>query len=455
VSQKFNLTCPLCEFLDDDSAPSRAFYIDGPAGTGKTFLYKTLLAKFRMEGKIALATASSGIAAILLPGGRTAHSRFKYPQKILPNSTCNIGYRTHLAELLRAAALIVYDEAPMHHRYFIEALDRTLRDLMKVDKPFGGKLIVFGGDFRQCAPVVRNGSEADIINGCLKKSPLWRDIETLSLAINMRLHDSHDNIFYHNFLMNVGGNNFIRTTNENQVTLPERICVRDEDELIGHVFPNLSENFTNPSYFSERCIVCPKHKECQDVNSKLLERTPGQVLSFFSHDVLIDTDNPGQYPIDLLHTLEPASYPPHELKLKLFCPIILLRNLAPQEGLCNGTRLICLGIHDNLLRAVIATGSFAGKIVHIPRITLHPNDDEPIRFKRSQFPVKLAYAMTINKCQGQTLTYVGVHLSVDTFAHGQLYVALSRVTSIENIKVLPPNAPLNVVNLIVYDEFIR
>ena len=96
-----------------------------------------------------------GIAATLLDGGRTFHSRFKAPLQLTATSTCNVPVQSPLADLIRRAQLIVWDEAPMAHRHLLEALDRTLRDIMMDDQPFGGKVLVLGGDFRQILPVVR------------------------------------------------------------------------------------------------------------------------------------------------------------------------------------------------------------------------------------------------------------------------------------------------------------
>ncbi|PNX61002.1 ATP-dependent DNA helicase PIF1, partial [Trifolium pratense] len=133
---------------------SQVFFIDGPGGTGKTFLYRTLMATLRSRGQIVLATASSGIAATLLPGGRTAHSRFKLPFEATPGSYCDIRKQTHLANLLRVAAAIIWDEAPMTNRYCLEALDKSLKDVLNSNAPFGGKVMIMGGDFRQVLPVI-------------------------------------------------------------------------------------------------------------------------------------------------------------------------------------------------------------------------------------------------------------------------------------------------------------
>jgi hypothetical protein len=105
----------------------RAFFVDGLGGIGKTFLYSCLLNTVRAQGRVAIVVASSGIAALLLDGGRTAHSRFKIPvQGLNITSTCYISRDSELATLLQAAVLIVWDEAVMMHRHVFEAVNRSL-----------------------------------------------------------------------------------------------------------------------------------------------------------------------------------------------------------------------------------------------------------------------------------------------------------------------------------------
>ncbi|KAH7546598.1 hypothetical protein FEM48_Zijuj01G0218100 [Ziziphus jujuba var. spinosa] len=130
------------------------FFIDGPGGSGKTFLYKTILVAVRSKGLIALDTASSGVAASILPGGRTAHSRFKIPLVMEEHNTCHVSKQSGLAKLMKDASLIVWDEAPMVKKEAIESLDKMLQDINECDLLFGGKVVVFGGDFRQVIPVV-------------------------------------------------------------------------------------------------------------------------------------------------------------------------------------------------------------------------------------------------------------------------------------------------------------
>jgi ATP-dependent DNA helicase PIF1 len=127
---------------------SQAFFIDGVGGTGKTFLYKAILARVRSEGLIGIATATSGIVASILPGGRTTHSRFKVPITLAENSTCSFRKQSGTAELLRRASLIIWDEATMTRCQAVECLDRSLQDIMNCSLSFRGKVMVFGGDSR-------------------------------------------------------------------------------------------------------------------------------------------------------------------------------------------------------------------------------------------------------------------------------------------------------------------
>lgn len=128
--------------------------------------------------------------------------------------------------------------------------------------------------------------------------------------------------------------------------------------------------------------------------------------------------------------------PPHELHLQEGCPIILFRNMS--RGLANGTRLIVTKLQDKLIEAEVTTGPDKGQTVFIPRLRITPSDAEnwPFTLSRLQFPVRAAFAMTINKFQGQTLDKVGLFLRKPVFCHGQLYVALSRTGNSEGLRAL-------------------
>ncbi|GKA71970.1 ATP-dependent DNA helicase PIF1-like protein [Tanacetum coccineum] len=144
---------------------------------------------------IVLAVASSGIASLLLPGGRTAHSRFVIPLELMENSTCGIKQNTHLAELMQQVQLIIWDEAPMTQKYAFEALDKTLRDILgfkcpeKRNKIFGGVTVLLGGDFRQILPVIPKGKRNEIVQACINRSELWKSCKVYTLSRSMRVNE--------------------------------------------------------------------------------------------------------------------------------------------------------------------------------------------------------------------------------------------------------------------------
>lgn len=164
---------------------------------------------------------------------------------------------------------------------------------------------------------------------------------------------------------------------------------------------------------------------------------------------MMNQDENLNFPTEFLNSLNPPGMPSHELKLKIGSPVILMRNLnAPK--LCNGTRLCVKQILNNIIEAEVLTGKQKGNLVFIPRIPIIAND-LPFCFKRLQFPVRLAYSMTINKAQGQTFRFCGVNLKESCFSHGQLYVAFSRVGQKENLFVYAPE--YKTVNVVYKNVF--
>ncbi|PWZ40263.1 ATP-dependent DNA helicase PIF1 [Zea mays] len=321
------------------------FFVDGPGGTGKTYLY-----------------------------------------------------RSGTAELLRKASLIIWDEASMTKRQAVEALDNSMRDIMgRPELPFGGKTIVFGGDFRQVLPVVRKGSRAQVVASSLRMSYLWESMSHLKLVSNMR---AKNDPWFAEYLLRVGGGTE-DTNSDNDICLPNEVCVpysgsdNDLDKLIEFVFPNLNENMSHSTYITSRAILSTRNDWVDMINAKMIDRFQGEHMVYHSFDSAMD-DPHNYYPPEFLNALTPNGLPPHVLKLKIGCPVILLRNIDPANGLCNGTRLVVRGFQRNSIDAEIVLGQHAGKRIFLPRIPLCPSDEEmfPFQFKRKQFPIRLSFAMT-------------------------------------------------------------
>uniref|UniRef100_A0A0D3CLL8 ATP-dependent DNA helicase n=2 Tax=Brassica oleracea var. oleracea TaxID=109376 RepID=A0A0D3CLL8_BRAOL len=327
------------------------FFLYGYGGTRKTFVYRALSSAIRSRGMIVLNSASSGIAALLLEGGGTAHSRFGIPIDADEFSTCKkMEPGSDRAELVKAVKLIVCDEAPMMSIHCFETLDRTMRDIIRSseEKPFGGKVVVFGGDFRQILPVIPGGEDP---------------IETMA------------------------------------------------KEVYGKAF----QTSTDKDLYRHRAILTPTNDEVDKINDYMLSQLP-----------------------EFLNSVKVAGMPRHCLKLKVCAPIMCLRNMDVADDLCNGTRLIVTQLLPHVIEGRIITGNkIAGHPVWIPRMFVTPPDTKfPFRIRRRQFLVTLASAMTINKSQGQTPESVGLFLPRPVFSHGQLYVALSRVKSRSELKIL-------------------
>ena len=159
-----------------DKQDGGLFFIGAPGGTGKTFLISTLLSHVRGKGDIAVAMATSGIAATLLPGGGTVHSKMKVPIDINEKTMCNFADQSPTADLVKRAKLMIIDEATLGNKLLYECLDRTFREHRKCDQEFGGLTMVFCGDWRQCLPVVPGGSPSDVMHYTLKMSYLWKKV---------------------------------------------------------------------------------------------------------------------------------------------------------------------------------------------------------------------------------------------------------------------------------------
>lgn len=323
-----------------------------------------------------------------------------------------------------------------------------LKDVCSSERPFGGITVLFGGDFQQTLPVVTKGTRPDIVHATIQRSPVWNDIHVLHLHENMRVQRHPDSLPFSQWLLDIGhgksdGISFSVTH------IPDSMLSQSENDLIESVYSSMTNKnpLPSPDYFRQRAILTTQNKQVHDLNYSILDRLPSVEQLYSSADsysmdcpTLQETSN---IPVEFLHSLNASGLPIAQLRLKVGCPVILLRNIDARRGLCNGTRGTIVSMGHHLLEIRLIGGDHDGETTLIPRITLSPSLtglDFSIQLNCRQFPIQLAFALTIHKSQGQTLQQIGVNLQKPVFTHGQLYVALSRATSPDNIKILLPES---------------
>ena len=418
------------------SSLGSTFFLHSGGGCGKTYLAKLIAAGVHATRNIVLCVASTGLASLLFPGGCTAHSHFKIPIHCYEKSTCSIKKNDATHQLLNETSLIIWDESASQNHYVIEAVDRTLRDLLnQPNRPFGGITVLFSGDFRQTLPVIQHGSRELIVPSTLTHSNLWPIMAVHYLHQNMCLGQDPESDDWAQQLLHIG-------VTDGDIVLPQHMhCGDTMDSLIQALYSQLlAQNQNLPDrYFLDRTILCPRNDQVHEINTSILDSVaPQEKTTYLSADTISDAEYEYIQP-EVLHTINPSGFPLHKLELKIGAPLMLLRNLDPLQGLCNCTRLRLLRSTQRVLECRVLTENGDGNVVLIPRMALDSGlEDSPVPFRRFQFPVHLVYAMTINKSQRQTLKHVGLNLRSPVFSHGQLYVALSCCTHPRNIKILFP-----------------
>ena len=234
---------------------------------------------------------------------------------------------------------------------------------------------------------------------------------------------------------------FFAITNHNHLNfkIPTDMCLPNYDitDLISNVFDDLPKNYTNNNYFTDRAILCTKNNTVHSINKMILDQIPEPEVIYYSRNKSTHDDANSIYPIEFLNDFQSLTLPQHKLILKNNTVIMLIRNINIQQGLCNGTKLLITNLKPHVIEAQILTGKNIGSKVFIPRIKFLTNPDvDSICLERQQFPVRLAFSITINKAQGQTLKKVGLYIDSPLFAHGHLYTALSRVSDPNSLKIL-------------------
>lgn len=324
------------------AAHPRCFYIDGPGGSGKTYLYNTLMASVQSKGHVAAAFATTGItlfyhtdvsqkkvylpfsithtgiAAQLLSNGRTVHSGFRLPVPTIDTSTSAMCLRSVEANNLRNAQLIVIDEASMLTKHGLRCIDNILRDITQVkDVPFGGKTIVLGGDFRQTLPVIPRAGKTSILEATIKFSPLWAHFHTITLIDNMRTGKEQHN--FNSWLLQVGDG----TLDSGSIQVPEDAIeipssLLATQPIVQQIYGSVI-NTSDTAELSKRVILAAKNEIVTALNAEIIQLLPGPEKIYLSADSIEQQDeaNAIHCNLEFLNSQQPSGLPPHRLHLKV------------------------------------------------------------------------------------------------------------------------------------------
>jgi ATP-dependent DNA helicase PIF1 len=362
------------------------------------------------------------------------------------------------AQLIRQASLIIWDEAPMANRSVLACVDEICRQIMACDLPFGGKVFILLGDFRQTCPVVRKGSKADVINASITRSTLW---PTLSIyRLTQPIRNAEDPLFS-DFVDAIGDGKGTEISLEGLQHTDSAI------KLAQVVFPE--DILNNPFQCLQRSILAPTNAQVDSYNTAIINKLPGASVLFCAADsleehanVLEDSESellPSPDAIlDYVAKVRPNGMPDHLLRIKLGGVYRLLRNFSVDRGLVKNARVVVTGIGRRLITVhrltTFGNGSISNQAdILIPRITFKDVLPSGHTLLRKQFPLAPAYASTFHSCQGLTLDWVGIDLTKPVFTHGQLYTALSRVRNRNNLIVLLPESQMTTKN-VTYPEIL-
>ena len=387
-----------------------SFFLTGRAGTGKTtFLHNVQ----QMVDKQFIVLAPTGVAAILA-GGDTIHSFFGLPMDVCTPGTMGKMSEARILTLIHADTIII-DEVSMVRCDIIDAIDFTMRKTLRSTLPFGGKQVIFVGDMFQLPPVAKQGVEHDMLHDLYHteefffyKADVFKRMRLVKIEFQ-KVYRQEDE----GFLRILESVRLNKTTPETLMHLNERVCQPSKEDGMVITLASLNRNAD---------VINQKHLAEIETEEFTYE---GTVTGKYEEK---------RFPIDL------------KLRLKVGSQVMFTRN-DPKKRWVNGT----IGKVTKLSKDEIQVTTENGATYVVPNVTWESYSYEYDRETKknikelkgtfTQYPLRLAWAITVHKSQGMTFDKLYLDLSGGMFAAGQLYVALSRVRSLGGLFLSNPIIP--------------
>ena len=380
-----------------------SFFLTGRAGTGKTTFLRNVQ---KMVNKQFITLAPTGVAAILA-GGDTIHSFFGLPMEVCVPGTCGKLNEARILTLLHADTIII-DEVSMVRCDIVDAIDYTLRKAIRTTQPFGGKQIIFVGDMFQLPPVVRQGAERELLHDIYKaddfffyKADAIKRMRLVKIEFQ-KVYRQDDNRQFLNILENVRMN---KVTPENIIHLNKRVTQPQNKDGIVITLASLN-------------------KTADSLNQQRLAEIDAEEFTF--EGTIADKFDDQKLPVEL------------NLRLKVGVQVMFTRN-DQQKRWANGTLAKVVKLTKDEIQVRLDNGETHAVPCASWDSVSYEYDRELRKLKKevtgtfTQYPLKLAWAITVHKSQGMTFDKMSLDLSRGLFADGQLYVALSRVRSLEGL----------------------
>jgi hypothetical protein len=425
--------------------------IEGAGGAGKTFLTKGLVNYFRSEGLIVRVAAPTGLAATLYEGGMTMHDLFKLP--VLDNAaddefTSNVDKHPQRQELLNECAILFIDEAFNLNLGNLNAAIEALQTICSTDHEAANKTIVFIGDRKQILPIVKGeASDEASIAACIVSMPNWGRIPKINLTSRFRNQYDLELAKFVEDVANAAVKSEKNADGYPQILLPPDLIKPFTDTK--HALDWFMDGTPSPTQrvTQNKAILCATNNRVDELNEMLQKRHGRKTTTLTASTQVKDgQDDSLGLTTELLAECNKPGNAPHVLKFAEGDVAFLMRTLDKRKCLTNNTRVQILDVKRRFIKVQTLTDRPTTHL--IPRIifSFAMTRRNPFVINRLQFPLRLAYAMTFNKSQGQTLEKVLIdgtaqHLpgrgSINgAFMHGHCNVALSRVRNRESLAIL-------------------